>query len=118
MTVEIKTKTRPIVLVSGQGTALGTSSIVDTTGWQNLQLMNIHGGTGGSRTISIYVNGGTQVGTAATTLPNPVWVGSGNSDQAGLGAVVVHVGSLTDQTIVSYGTSTNSSWSLSYIAYE
>ncbi len=118
MTRDIETKMYPVVLVSGAGTALGTSSIIDTSGWQTVQLMNIHGGTGGSRTIGVYVNAGSQWGTAATTLPNATFVGSGNSDQAGAGSLVWHCGSLTHQAVVSYGTSTNGLFSISYMLYE
>jgi len=118
MTRDIETKMYPVVLVSSAGTALGTSSIIDTSAFQSMQLMNIHGGTGGSRTISVYVNAGTQWGTAATTLPNATFVGSGNSDQAGAGSLVWHCGSLTHQAIVRYGTSSNLSFSLSYVLYE
>lgn len=118
MTDIVKTKTRPAWAIISQGTALGTSSIIDTTAWQSMQLMAFHGGTGGSRTISVYVNGGTQMGTAATTLPNPIFVGSANSDQAGAGTPTWICGSLTDQAVVSAGTSSNSSFSVSYVLFD
>lgn len=119
MTTEIKTKTRPSFAVASTGTALGTcSAIIDVSSWQYLQVMSIHEGTGGSRTVSVYVNPGSAFGTASTTLPNPTFVGSGNSDQAGAGSPIFTVGSMTDQAIITYGTSTNSSFSITYIGFD
>lgn len=109
-----KTKTRPVVAFTA-GTALGTASIIDTSGWDYMTLYSQHGGTGGSRTISVYVNAGTRAGTAATTFPDAVLIGSKNSDQAGAGTPVWNCGSLTDQALISYGTSTNSSFTVSYV---
>jgi len=83
-----------------------------------MQVMNIHGGTGGSRTVKVYVNAGTQMGTLATAFPNPIFVGSGNSDQAGAGTPIFICGSLTDQAIITYGTSTDLSFSTSYMFLE
>lgn len=118
MTTSAKTKTRPAFLFANQGTVLGTSAVIDTSSWQFMQLMSIHGGTSGSRTIQVYVNGGTQIGTSATTFPNPVWVGSRNSDQAGAGYATWICGSLTDQAIVTTGTGLSPSFSLSYLMLE
>lgn len=112
MSEDVIKKTRGAIVVSSAGTALGTTSIIDTSAWEFMQLTSIHGGTGGSRLTSVYVNGGTQDGTAATTFPNAIFVGSGVSDQAGAGTPVWICGSLTHQAIITYGTSTNSSFSL------
>lgn len=115
MSIDKKTKTRPKFAVASAGTALGTSSIIDTSAWKKIQVMALHGGTGGSRNIGVVVNAGTQEGTASTTLPNPVLVGSQTSDQAGAGTTNWVYGSLTDQAIINYGTSSNSSFSVSYV---
>ncbi len=118
MGIEFQNKTSPQVIIDSAGTALGTSSIFDSTGWKQMQVMSIHGGTGGSRTIIVYVNGGTQKGTSNVTFPNPLQVGTANSDYAGLGDVVWQCGSLTDQFIVTYGTSTNLGYSCSVMFYD
>jgi hypothetical protein len=118
VTSEIKTKTSPAFIVTSQGTALGTSSIIDTSGWMFIQLMAQHGGTGGSRTITVYANGGTIMGTSATAMPDLVFIGSANSDQAGAGSPVFTVGSLTNQAVVAMGTSSNASYKLSYMLFD
>ena len=118
MTTTEKTKTRPGLLFDGQGTALGTSAIIDTSSFQYMQLMAIHGGTSGSRTVGVYINAGTQTGTAATTFPNAMLVGSRNSDRAGAGIPVWLCGSLTDQAIVTIGTGLAPSFSLTYLMLE
>ena len=117
MSTTEKTKTRPVIAFTA-GTALGTSSIIDTSAFQNMSLYSIHGGTGGSRTVSVWVNAGTQSGTAETTLPSAVLIGSKNSDYDGAGTPVWNCGTLTDQAIIAYGTSTDSSFTTSYVMYE
>jgi hypothetical protein len=118
MTTTAKTKTRPMYLFESQGTALGSAGPIDTSSFQFAQFMSIHGGTSGSRTISVYANCGTTPGTSATTMPNLVFVGSRNSDQAGAGYPVWICGSLTDQAIVTTGTGLSPSFSLTYLMLE
>ena len=119
MSIDNKTKTRPVFAVASTGTALGTAtSIIDTSAWKSMQVMSIHGGTGGSRIVSVYANAGTQTGTSVTAFPNPILVGAGTSDFAGLGSVYFVCGSLTDQAIITFGTSTNLSFSASYILFD
>lgn len=118
MTREIESKMPTVIAFASQGTGVGTSSIIDTSAWQAVQIMALHGGTGGSRTINVFANAGTQYGTASTTMPNLVFVGSANSDFAGAGSPVWHCGSLTHQAIMTVGTSSNSSFTVSYKLYE
>lgn len=118
MTDFTPTKKGPYVAISSVGTGLGTSSVLDTSGFQNMQLMAFHAGTGGSRVIKVHVNGGTQIGTSSTAFPNPIFVGSAKSDYAGAGSITWHCGSLTKQAIIEYGTSSDSSFSVTYELYE
>lgn len=111
-------KTRNVVVVNSAGTALGTTAIIDTSAWEFMQIQHLHGGTGGSRLTTVYVNGGTKNGTAATTFPDAVFVGSGVSDFDGEGTPTFHVGSLTHQAIISYGTSSNLSFSVVVKQYD
>lgn len=118
MTTEIKTKEAPVYAFAAQGTVVGTSGVIDTTGWQNMQVMAVHGGTGGSRTVSCWINAGTEAGTAATTMPNLLLAGSRNSDYAGLGTAMWLCGSLTRQSVITVGSSSNSSFDVTYMFLE
>lgn len=115
---EIK-KEKPVWAVVSAGTALGTASaIIDTSGYEFMQVMSHHGGTGGSRTLTIAANCGTQYGTAVTTLPDAKNITTFTSDFAGLGAPIGICGSLTHQAVIGYGTSSNSSFSVSYKLFD
>jgi hypothetical protein len=118
MTTTEKTKTRPVFAVASTGTALGSAGPFDSSAFQYAQIMSVHGGTGGSRTVSCWINSGTQFGTAATTFPDAILVGSRNSDKAGAGTPCWLVGSLTDQMLVTWGTSSDLSFSISYMMLE
>ena len=119
MTRDNKLKDKPVYAVISTGTALGTAtSIIDTSGYENIQVMALHAGTGGSRTLLLYANAGTQYGTSSSTLPNPILVGSKTSDFAGLGTPVWVCGSLTHQAVLCFGTSSNLSFSASYKLFD
>lgn len=112
-------KTVPVWAVTSAGTGLGTcSAIVDTSAWNTMQVMCIHGGTGGSRDVLVWGNAGTQHGTGVTTFPDAILLGSKNSDQAGAGTPLWQVGSLTQQAIITYGTSSDSSFRISYTMHD
>ena len=114
MTTEIKTKTAPAVALA-LSTDAGSSSVIDTSGWQYMQLMTW--GTTGSVVTSVHVNPGTTAGTAATTMPDLLFVGSAVSDGAEAGNPVWHCGSLTMQAVITHGT-TAGTFNTSYIMYE
>lgn len=110
-----KVKDKPVWAAISVGTALGTcAAIIDTAAWNTIQIHSKHGGTGGSRDVSVYCNIGTVPGTSVTAMPDLLFIGSINSDFAGAGNPIARIGSLTHQTIITYGTSTDLSFSLSY----
>ena len=113
------TKDHPVIAAASVGTALGTcTGVIDTSAWNSMQVNCIHGGTGGSRTVNVYINAGTRQGTLATTFPEALSAASKTSDYAGLGNPVFVCGSLTDQAIITYGTSTNLGFTISYLGLD
>src|SRR5665811_563273 len=112
-----KNKTRPVWAVISTGTALGTcAGVIDTSAWNSMTLFCAHGGTGGSRTASVYANAGTVPGTSVTAFPDAALIGTNTSAFGGLG--FWNCGSLTDQAIIVYGTSTDLSFSISYLMHD
>lgn len=62
------------VCVIADGTAAGTSGVLDTSGYKYVDIYTI--GTTGSCTTNVYTNAGTLAGTSATTMPYLVLIGS------------------------------------------
>ena len=102
MAYDDKAKLKTEIAIAG-GVAAGTSSIIDTSAYKSARLMTW--GTTGSCTSNLYSSIGTTVGTAATTMPAFILLGSHRSDGTGVFKSTA-VSGLTGQAIITHSSIT------------
>lgn len=99
------------------GSALGTSSIIDTSAYKYIQFTTI--GTTGSQVVKLHSNMGTLRGSSETNLQYLIFIGSHTCEGAAGGEVRWDGGSITgDQSVFEYGTTANGTFTTFYQLYD
>ena len=106
-------KSRPELAIVG-GTAAGTSSFIDTSGYTSMYLYSI--GTTGSATSNVWVNTGTDMWSGTVLSAQMVLAGSVTAGGTGISAIG-NIAGLTDQAIITHST-INGSYTTSFVLHD
>ena len=117
MAIDDYTKNKPLLVLSQTGTVLGTSNVVDTSGYKHLAFTT-NGAGNGSSVIQCYTNFGTTVTVHGSNCQTPVFIGSYTA-QAVTAPTSWQGGSfIGDQTFFIYGTTGTGSFNTFVTQYD
>lgn len=113
MSTDNSIKTSPKIAIAG-GTAAGTSSIIDTSGFTSMYMYSI--GTTGSCTSNVWVNFGTAPWSGTVLSAQVVLVGTQTAGGTGISAYS-NIAGLGNQAIITQST-INGTYTTSYILHD